>query len=157
MTDMQITATLADHHLPPAERPLCYGGFWLRFWAYCLDVIVVSSLNRLIVWPLFRLFDWPLAQDGLFAPATVAAAVVFYAYFVLMTKAFGQTLGKMVFGLKVVDERGEPLTWLTVLFREVVGKFIAKKLLFIGFLFVAFSEKKKGMHDQFADTIVVRE
>ncbi|EPR29673.1 Proline-rich antigen, partial [Geobacillus sp. WSUCF1] len=69
----------------------------------------------------------------MFAPATVAAAVVFYTYFVLMTKAFGQTLGKMVFGLKVVDERGEPLTWLTVLFREVVGKFIAKKLLFIGF------------------------
>ncbi|WP_375709577.1 RDD family protein [Geobacillus subterraneus] len=134
-----------------------YGGFWLRFWAYLLDIVVVSSINRLIVWPLFRLFEWPLEREHLFAPAAVAAAVVFYAYFVLMTKAFGQTLGKMVFGLKVVDEQGEPLTWLTVLFREVVGKFIAKKLLFIGFLFVAFSEKKKGMHDQFADTIVIRD
>ncbi|KQC46268.1 hypothetical protein AP057_08120 [Geobacillus sp. Sah69] len=150
---MALPASICDA-ADPAPR---YGGFWLRFWAYCLDVIVVSSLNRLVVWPLFRLFDWPLERDGLFAPASVAAAVVFYAYFVLMTKAFGQTFGKMVFGLKVVDERGEPLTWLTVLFREVIGKFISKTLLFVGFLFVAFSEKKKGMHDQFADTIVIRE
>ena len=150
---MALPASICDA-AAPAPR---YGGFWLRFWAYSLDVIVVSSLNRLVVWPLFRLFDWPLERDGLFAPASVAAAVVFYAYFVLMTKAFGQTLGKMVFGLKVVDEQGGPLTWLTVLFREVIGKFISKTLLFVGFLFVAFSEKKKGMHDQFADTIVIRE
>ncbi len=92
----------------------------------------------------------------MFAPAAVAAAVVFYAYFVLMTKAFGQTLGKMVFGLKVVDERGEPLTWLTVLFREVVGKFIAKNCCSSVFVCCVF-RKEKGMHDQFADTIVVRE
>ncbi|AMX82595.1 hypothetical protein GS3922_02295 [Geobacillus subterraneus] len=157
MTDTQAMAPPAPEHRLPVEAAPRYGGFWLRFWAYLLDVIVVSSINRLVVWPLFRLFDWPLARDHWFAPAAVAAAAVFYAYFVLMTKAFGQTLGKMVFGLKVVDERGVPLTWLTVLFREVIGKFIAKKLLFIGFLFVAFSEKKKGMHDQFADTIVIRD
>ncbi|MGZ0086739.1 RDD family protein [Geobacillus sp. YF-1] len=155
MTEMEASVPAATSL--PAERPRCYGGFWLRFWAYGLDLLVVSSLNRLIVRPLFRLFDWPLEQDGLFAPAAIAAAILFYAYFVLMTKAFGQTLGKMVFGLKVVDERGGRLTWLTVLFREVVGKFISKTLLFVGFLFVAFSEKKKGMHDQFADTIVIRE
>ena len=32
-------------------------------------------------------------------------AAVFFAYFVLMTKYFGQTLGKMVFGLKVVGRQ----------------------------------------------------
>ncbi|AGT33123.1 hypothetical protein M493_14420 [Geobacillus genomosp. 3] len=157
MEDMQTaasTASIPDAAVDSAPR---YGGFWLRFWAYLLDVVVVSSVNRLIVWPLFRWLDLPLEREDMFAPASVAAAVVFYAYFVLMTKAFGQTLGKMVFGLKVVDERGVPLTWLTVLFREVIGKFISKTLLFVGFLFVAFSEKKKGMHDQFADTIVIRD
>ncbi|TXK89560.1 RDD family protein, partial [Parageobacillus sp. SY1] len=96
-------------------------------------------------------------RTNMFAPATIATTLTFYAYFVLMTKFFQQTLGKMVFGLKVIDESGKPLTWTTVLFREVIGKFIAKTILFIGFLFVAFSEKKKGMHDQFADTLVIHE
>jgi uncharacterized RDD family membrane protein YckC len=134
-----------------------YAGFWMRLWAYLLDLLVVGSLNRLLVFPLFHLLGIPTERTNMFAPASIATAAVFYAYFVLMTKFFQQTLGKMVFGLKVADESGKPLTWSTVLFREVVGKFIAKTILFIGFLFVAFSEKKKGMHDQFADTIVVHE
>jgi uncharacterized RDD family membrane protein YckC len=134
-----------------------YAGFWMRFWAYLLDLLVVASLNRLLIFPFFHLFDIPVDRTNMFAPATIATTLTFYAYFVLMTKFFQQTLGKMVFGLKVIDESGKPLTWTTVLFREVIGKFIAKTILFIGFLFVAFSEKKKGMHDQFADTLVIHE
>jgi len=134
-----------------------YAGFWMRLWAYLLDLLVVGSLHRLLVFPLFHLLGIPTERTNMFAPATIVTTVVFYTYFVLMTKFFQQTLGKMVFGLKVADESGKPLTWSTVLFREVIGKFIAKTILFIGFLFVAFSEKKKGMHDQFADTIVVHE
>nr|WP_233414412.1 RDD family protein [Anoxybacillus caldiproteolyticus] len=134
-----------------------YAGFWMRFWAYLLDLLVVGSINRLIVYPLFRFFDLSVDQTSMFAPITITTTVVFYAYFVLMTKYFQQTLGKMVFGLKVIDINHQSLTWSTVLFREVVGKFISKTILFIGFLFVAFSEKKKGLHDQIADTIVVHE
>lgn len=93
----------------------------------------------------------------MFSPIAIATAFVFYGYFVFMTKFFQQTVGKMVFGLKVVTMNDEPFTWVTVLFREVIGKFIAKFILFIGFLFVAFSEKKQGLHDQIADTTVIHE
>jgi uncharacterized RDD family membrane protein YckC len=140
-----------------ASSHVRYAGFWMRFWAYLLDLLVVGSLNRLLIFPLFRLLDISVDRTNMFAPATIATTLMFYAYFVLMTKFFQQTLGKLVFGLTVIDESGKPLTWMTVLFREVIGKFIAKTILFIGFLFVAFSEKKKGMHDQFADTLVIHE
>lgn len=140
-----------------ASSHVRYAGFWMRFWAYLLDLLVVGSINRLLVFPLLHLLDISVERTSMFAPATIATTVTFYAYFVLMTKFFQQTLGKMVFGMKVIDESGRPLTWTTVLFREVIGKFIAKTILFIGFLFVAFSEKKKGMHDQFADTLVIYE
>ncbi len=132
-----------------------YGGFWMRFWAYLLDLIVIGSLNRIIIYPVLRYSELPLVQDSMFAPAAVATAIVMYTYFTVMTKLYGQTLGKMVFGLKVLSERHEVLTWNDVLIREVIGKFIAKTLLFIGFLAVAFSKKKKGFHDYFADTVVV--
>lgn len=137
--------------------PFRYGGFWMRFWAYLLDLLVVASLNRLLVYPLFRLSDLSLEEKTLFSPIAVVTTVVFYTYFVIMTKYFQQTVGKMVFGLKVIDVNGRSLTWLTVLFREVIGKFISKFILFIGFLLVAFSKKKQGLHDQIADTTVVHE
>ncbi|QPA33251.1 RDD family protein [Thermaerobacillus caldiproteolyticus] len=156
MGENVYTAT-TEEVLPPTTVTNRYAGFWMRFWAYLLDLLVVGSINRLIVYPLFRFFDLSVDQTSMFAPITITTTVVFYAYFVLMTKYFQQTLGKMVFGLKVIDINHQSLTWSTVLFREVVGKFISKTILFIGFLFVAFSEKKKGLHDQIADTIVVHE
>ncbi|SFA39452.1 Uncharacterized membrane protein YckC, RDD family [Parageobacillus thermantarcticus] len=154
---LSIPAETRNETCANASMHVRYAGFWMRFWAYLLDLLVVGSINRLLVFPLFHLLDISVERTSMFAPATIATTVIFYAYFVLMTKFFQQTLGKMVFGMKVIDESGKPLTWTTVLFREVIGKFIAKTILFIGFLFVAFSEKKKGMHDQFADTLVIYE
>ncbi len=136
--------------------PMRFAGFWMRFWAYLLDLVVVSSIDRILINPIFRAMDIPLNGNSLFAPITIATAITFYAYFVLMTKFFGQTLGKMVFGLKVVGLEGKKLTWGTIIFREWIGRFISMTI-FIGYVIVAFLPKKQGLHDLFADTSVVHE
>ncbi|MEH7442480.1 RDD family protein [Bacillus sp. JJ1122] len=133
-----------------------YGGFWMRFWAYLLDLIVIGSVNRMIIHPVFRALDVPLVKEGIFSPVSIATAIVFYLYFVLMTKYYGQTLGKMVFGLKVVDLRGNRLSWGTVIFREWIGRFISATIMVL-YVIVAFSKKKQGLHDIFADTAVIYE
>ncbi|MGF2617388.1 RDD family protein [Rossellomorea vietnamensis] len=132
------------------------GGFWMRFWAYILDLIVISSIGRLIVYPIFRAMDLSLMKDDMFAPISILSAIIFYGYFVLMTKYFGQTLGKMAFGLKVIELDGKPLQWSTILFRELIGRFISASF-FVLYIVVAFTNKKQGIHDLFADTTVIRE
>ena len=134
--------------------PIRYAGFWMRFWAYLLDIIVIGSIERILINPLFRLLDISLYNQSMFAPIAISTAVIFYAYFVLMTKYFGATLGKMVFGLKVVTLAGEPLSWNTILFREWIGRFISVTVV-IGYVIVAFLPKKQGLHDLFVDTTVI--
>jgi uncharacterized RDD family membrane protein YckC len=136
------------------SQTLRFAGFWMRFWAYILDLIVVGSIERLLVKPLFRLIDVPLAEFNMFAPISIASAVVFYLYFVLMTKYFNQTIGKMVFGLKVIDLKGETLSWSTILFREWIGRFISATVV-LGYIIVAFLPKKQGLHDLFTETSVI--
>jgi len=131
-----------------------YAGFWMRFWAYLLDLIVVGSIERLLINPLFRALDISLTEFNMFAPISIASAVIFYLYFVLMTKYFKQTLGKMVFGLRVIDLKNEQLSWGTILFREWIGRFISATVI-IGYIIVAFLPKKQGLHDIFTDTTVV--
>lgn len=133
-----------------------YAGFWMRFWAYLLDLIVIGSVTRMIINPVFRALDVSLVEDGIISPIAVATAVVFYLYFVLMTKFFGQTLGKMVFGLRVIDLGGKSLSWGTVLFREWIGRFISATVIVL-YIVVAFTQKKQGLHDLFADTSVIHE
>jgi uncharacterized RDD family membrane protein YckC len=136
------------------HNSLRYAGFWMRFWAYLLDLVVVGSMVRLMIKPLFRMLDIPLAESNMFAPVSVASAVIFYLYFVLMTKYFKQTLGKMVFGLKVVNLKSGQLTWGTILFREWIGRFISATVI-VGYIIVAFLPKKQGLHDLFTDTTVI--
>ncbi|MGM7682133.1 RDD family protein [Cytobacillus sp. Hm23] len=133
-----------------------HAGFWMRFWSYLFDLVVIGSINRIILYPLFRLLDLPLKDSGMFAAISIATAFTFYLYFVLMTKYFHKTLGKMVFGLRVINIKGDHLTWSTILFREFIGRFISKFFM-IGYILVAFLPKKQGLHDIFADTTVVHE
>lgn len=143
-------------HLIGNHIPVRFAGFWMRFWAYLLDLIVIGSIERLIVNPVFRLLDISLNEFSIFAPISIVTAIIFYAYFVLMTRFFNQTLGKMVFGIKVVDLEGNHLSWRTILFREWIGRFISATLV-VGYIIVAFLPKKQGLHDLFSDTTVVHE
>jgi uncharacterized RDD family membrane protein YckC len=103
-------------------------GFWIRFWAYLIDLLVIGSVNRIVIYPLF----------------------------VLMTKYFNQTLGKMIFGIKVISIKEETISWGTILFRELIGRYISKTI-WIGYIIVAFTPKKQGLHDIFSDTQVIHE
>ncbi|EOR23802.1 RDD family protein [Cytobacillus oceanisediminis] len=138
------------------EISYVYAGFWMRFWAYLADLIIVSSVNRILIYPILRILDVPLHESGIFSTVNICTAITFYLYFVLMTKFLKQTLGKMIFGLKVVPINKEKLTWDTVLFREWIGRFISGSF-FILYALVAFLPKKQGIHDLFADTAVIHD
>lgn len=131
-----------------------YAGFWIRFWAYIVDLIVVMSLRLILVRPSVLLLD--LDTTGFFSLFNILSALIFFSYFVLMTKYFGQTLGKMVFGLKVISLKKDTLTWDTVIFRELVGRYICHTVKIV-YILVGFLPKKQGLHDYFADTTVIHE
>ena len=64
------------------------------------------------------------------------------------------TLGKIVIGAKVVDANGEKLTFGKATGRHF-AKFISTLLLFVGYIMVAFDERKRGLHDIMAGTYVI--
>lgn len=132
-------------------------GFWIRFWAYTVDILILASVSMLLIKPIFRLFSLDLNNPVWYAPFTLITAAIFYAYFVLMTKLCSQTVGKMIFGIKVISKDGGKLKWSTVIFREWIGRLISIVPLNIPYLVVAFTPKKQGVHDFIADTLVVHE
>ncbi|GAE91103.1 hypothetical protein JCM21714_39 [Gracilibacillus boraciitolerans JCM 21714] len=65
----------------------------------------------------------------------------------------------MIFGLRVIREDSQSLSWSDLLFREVIGRFI-HRVFFIAvllYLFVAFTTEKQGIHDMIGNTRVVIE
>lgn len=131
-------------------------GFWIRFWAFLLDGFIVTAVGGILVNPIFYLMDWSLSDSVWYAPISIITAILYYSYFVLMTKFFGQTLGKMVFGLRVISLKHDKLTWSDVLFRDWIGRIINNVFMPLYILVVILPENQ-GLHDYFADTTVVHE
>ncbi|WP_153721496.1 RDD family protein [Sporosarcina cascadiensis] len=135
-----------------------YAGFWIRLWAFLIDFLMVSAISGIFIKPIFRLLDAGITKPFafLFSPYKIAALLLLLLYFILMTKWAGQTVGKMIMGIRVVKLNGEKLDWNTVLFREGIGRFISQ-MLWIPYLLVLFTPHKNALHDIFADTAVVHE
>lgn len=155
VSDKEAVFNKTDRH--EKEKYVSVAGFWMRFWAYLIDLLMIGSVMRLLINPVFRIFDIPLGDTAFFSTITITHAVVFYLYFVLMTKLMGQTVGKMIFGLKVVSLKEEKLTWGTVIFRELFGRYISSTFFNLLYIVVAFVPKKQGIHDLLADTTVIHE
>ncbi len=64
------------------------------------------------------------------------------------------TLGKMALGIKVTDLAGKRVGFGKATGRYF-GKIISALILLIGFIMVAFTEKKQGLHDKMAGCLVV--
>ena len=125
---------------------IVYAGFWMRFFAYLLDLILIGSIHRIMLFFL---------KEGVVK--TTLSIIIFLIYFVLMTKLNqGQTLGKMVFGLRVICFKEDKLSWSTVLVREMFGRYL-QKVIWPLYLLVVFTPYKQHVIDMLTDTSVVTE
>ncbi|KOS64759.1 RDD family protein [Lysinibacillus agricola] len=149
-------ALLIDKPITNKNYALKTAGFWIRFWAFLLDGLIITAVGGVLVNPIFYLMDWSLSETVWYAPMSIISAILYYSYFVLMTKFFGQTLGKMIFGLRVISLKHEKLTWSDVLFRDWIGRIINNIFIPL-YILVGILPNNQGLHDFFADTTVVHE
>jgi len=149
-------ALLIDKPITNENYALKTAGFWIRFWAFLLDGFIITAVIGILVNPIFYIMDWSLSETMWYAPISIISAIFYYSYFVLMTKFFGQTLGKMIFGLRVISLKHEKLTWSDVLFRDWIGRIINNIFMPL-YILIVILPNNQGLHDYFADTTVVHE
>lgn len=121
-----------------------YGRFWPRFAAWLIDFIILSVI-ALLLRTIFRVFGGFL---------TLILDIAYPTYFIGKR---GATPGKQLLGLRVITESGEPMTYGRAFIREILGKIVSSLFLGIGFLWIAWDERKQGWHDKIAGTLVIQE
>ncbi|MBX4209320.1 RDD family protein [Candidatus Parcubacteria bacterium] len=128
-----------------------YVGFWARLAARFVDGLIVGAALLLA-----NIIIVAIAGAHPRVPvAPIVDIVIGLGYFCYMTKSYGATIGKRIVGAEVVPEHGGDLTWMTVVMREVLGKIVSSAIINIGYLMVAFTARKQGLHDKIAQTLVV--
>ena len=128
--------------MPGAAPNVEYMGFWIRLAALLIDTLILGVGQAVL--------------GLILGDAGAVGLVLNLAYYVLFTGLRGQTPGKMAVGITVIDERGNVPGLTRALIREVPGKLLSGLALGLGFVWVAWDEKKQGWHDKIAKTYVVR-
>lgn len=120
-----------------------FAGFWVRLGAFIIDIIVLG-----FSWVILYIFVPPQAIWALLG-------LVVTVYFVGFWWWWGQTLGKMLLGIKVIRSDNSPLTLGYALLRYG-GCIVCCFTLFVGFIWLAFDSHRQGLHDKIADTYVIK-
>lgn len=93
-----------------------YKTFWRRFWAGVIDGFVLLPLSFLDSWVCAS-----ITAKGVLAIWFVLFSFSYLAYSVLMHGKFGQTVGKMATGVKVLDFSESKLSMFQALLRDSVA------------------------------------
>ena len=135
-----------------------------RFGAFLIDLFIQIVAILVFAWLTLSV------SGGLFLPpgfghgvsGTVLAILligffsIYFGYFIFFEHMMnGQTIGKRILGLRVIQENGEPANFFQILIRGFLRSSVDS--LYIGIFVILFSKKHKRLGDMAAGTIVISE
>lgn len=141
----------------PSEKN-SFGGFWIRFAAYFVDVVVMLIPTLLISYLLHSIL--PATNKSEMALVNFiddcVNLLVWWVYTsAFLSSAWQATPGKKICRLKVIDYSGNRIS-----FGRATGRYFASLLsallLFIGYLRIAFNPRRQALHDSIAGTLVIK-
>lgn len=152
-----------------------HAGFWKRVAAFILDAIILWFPQTLIE----KLFGGDAAKEAMrqaalnaggdfqaihaaqmhyfsvMWPAMLLSFVVVWWYYALCESSPWQaTVGKLAIGIRVTDMEGRRISLGRALIRYP-AMLLSTLIVFIGFIMVAFTRRKQGLHDLIAGTLVL--
>ena len=141
-------------------KPITFGlpqhaGFWRRSLAFMIDAIILGIFALVIaIWFKLRAQQGS-GQSALSAGLQLGLILIYMpALWALPMQA---TAGQRICALRVIDAiDGGRVSFMRGLLR-VLGMMLSGLILGIGFLMVAFTERKQGLHDMIAGTYVVKD
>jgi uncharacterized RDD family membrane protein YckC len=150
-----------------------YAGFWWRFLAIIIDGLILGVVKWIIITPILATLGFgaykaatsgqmdetaAIGMVGAFAGAMamvwIFTIIAGWLYFSLMESSkFQGTIGKLALGIIVTDMEGNKITFGRATGRYF-GKIVSAIILYVGFMMAGFTEKKQGLHDILASTLV---
>jgi uncharacterized RDD family membrane protein YckC len=121
-------------------------GFWIRFTATWIDLLIVLAIVKTIV-VIF-------SHAGIYVPFELTFILFFVVYSSVLIGWQGRTIGKALCGLTVLSSKDKSIGYLRAFFRETIFKAVSAICLFLGFVWIGFSRRKRGWHDYIAQTAV---
>ena len=150
------------------ENQMRYAGFWIRLVAWFIDIIIIGIVADIVTVPLFihyigfsGNYSWltsgtlPASFWTYYGWALLTNFIVDIVYYTVAIGKWGKTLGKLAVKIKVVKPDGSRVSYWRALGRSLAN-YLNAFTFGLMYLVIAFTSKKRGVHDYIADTVVIK-
>jgi uncharacterized RDD family membrane protein YckC len=127
-----------------------------RFVAWLIDFIIISSISAAIVASVFGITNFEWNENTMFSESTsfMPASLLFFSYWIISEYKGGQSIGKKILHLKVVNIDGKSPTLLGVIISSFGKAFLLPIDLILGVIFT--NQKRQRIFNKIGDTIVIK-
>ncbi len=131
--------------------------FLLRCGALLIDymLVILAPVSSILIGRFMGVNDAKLVNGTFNSTGWMIALLIAVTNFVILPMFFGQSIGKIFTGLRIIKSDGRPLNFRSALMRNVVGYLITAATGGLGFLFATVNSKGRAVHDFVGGTIVV--
>jgi uncharacterized RDD family membrane protein YckC len=146
---------------PRARVAQQHAGFWIRVLAWLIDAVllacVVGGVSVGVTIVMRMTAGGPGGLQFWLVPVVSSLSALLPLLYLLVGWAKGgRTIGKAACRLRITREDGSPLGFGGAIVR-LFGYLVSSLSFGVGYLMVAFTDRKRGLHDMIAGTVVVKD
>ena len=144
----EILSSLEANHLTLASIAK-------RSYAFFIDDLIVSGLVFIIFYENIAsaksVEEVVMIINSAFW-SIISIKIIYHTFFVWK---YGATMGKMLFKIRVVDEKSFLNLDFSKSLIRAIGRIVSESLFYLGFLWGFLSPTKQTWHDKFAKSLVI--
>jgi uncharacterized RDD family membrane protein YckC len=127
-----------------------------RFVAWLIDFVIISAISTTMIFVLFNTIEYNLEEYGLWAESSqyIPTSIMFFVYWTILEYMTGQTIGKKILSLKVININGEKPNLKGILISSFGKAFLLPFDIVLGWILT--NEKRQRIFNKLGDTIVVK-
>ena len=127
-----------------------------RFFAWVIDFIIVSIISTSIIFTSFGTIDYEFEEDVFWAESTqyIPTSILFFVYWTILEYKTGQTIGKKILNLKVVNIDGKKPDLKGIMISSFGKSFLLPIDIILGWFLT--NAKRQRVFNKLGDTLIVK-
>ena len=127
-----------------------------RFLAWLIDFIIVSIISTSVIFVSFGTIDYEFEEDAFWAESTqyVPTSILFFVYWTILEYKTGQTIGKKILNLKVVNINGEKPKLKGIMISSFGKSFLLPIDVILGWFLT--NENRQRVFNKLGGTLIVK-
>ena len=125
-----------------------------RFLAWLVDFIIISMVSTSIAFISFQYLDDNfenfISNDGMYIPTSI----MFLSYWIILEYKTGQTIGKKMFNLKIVNDLGGRPSLIGVIISSLGKSFMLPIDVILGWIIT--NEKRQRIFNKLGNTLIIK-